>query len=104
MTDEDVFDQAARLPAPSARAAYLAIAGGDDARRRRAIEALLAAHDGAGSFLERPALTAAHVPAPAGPTEQAGAQVGPYRLLQVIGEGGMGVVWMAEQKEPVRRM
>src|SRR5262249_18251399 len=38
------------------------------------------------------------------PAEKSGMRIGPYKLLEQIGEGGMGVVWMAEQQEPVRRL
>src|SRR5262249_61117181 len=70
--------------------------------RRRAMERLLGAHGEAGSFLRT---------GPGGPTsavdcavgERPGAVIGPYKLLQQIGEGGMGTVYMAEQAEPVRR-
>ncbi len=76
---------------------------GDDAELRDAVEVLLA----------RPRTSrelSRHGP-PAGPaptldqpiTEKPGTQIGPYKLLQQIGEGGMGVVYMAEQKEPVKR-
>jgi WD40 repeat protein/serine/threonine protein kinase len=75
---------------------------------------LLQAHDNAGSFLDKPAMpdaaTGAYTPnpssdasAPSTPTEQAGSCIGPYKLLQLLGEGGMGSVYMAEQEQPVRR-
>ena len=77
-------------------------------RRRRPAPAGRAAccdaHDQAGSFLERPGRRPPTVddrrPAAA---ESPGTVIGPYKLLQQIGEGGMGAVYMAEQTEPVRR-
>ena len=91
---------------PAERAAYLSEAcAGDDSLRQR-VEKMLAAQVDAGSFLEAPP---AAVVAPAEPTidqtvtEKVGTQIGPYKLLQQIGEGGFGVVYMAEQTEPVRR-
>jgi eukaryotic-like serine/threonine-protein kinase len=98
------------------RAAYLdeACAGAPDVRDR--VEALLRAHGLPGRFLDpdESALTDAlstRSPAPAplvtasygDPTEGLDATIGPYRLLQVIGEGGMGTVYLADQSEPVRR-
>src|SRR5436309_1955337 len=66
-------------------------------------EALLGKHDRAGSFLEEPAVPAvATVDEPA-VSERPGTLVGPYKLLEQIGEGGFGVVFMAEQQQPVRR-
>lgn len=106
MTEETVFSEAIKL-LPTDRAAFLARAcAGDDALRRR-VEVLLAAHDPADSFLEPEALTgpnmesnnSRHIDA----TEQPAARIGPYRLLQQIGEGGMGVVYMADQEHPIRR-
>ena len=103
----NVFNAARRLP-PGRRAAYLAETCADDAALRRRIEALLQADDEAGAFLDGPAA------APVGPgetmrvaavpSEKAGDRIGRYKLLQQIGEGGCGVVYMAEQEEPVRRM
>src|SRR5215831_684348 len=87
---------------PSERAAYLeeACAGDPDLRRR--VEELLQACAGpAGS----PKATGPPGPGVGGvgPPGQPGRRVGPYKLLQQIGEGGMGAVWMAEQEAPVRR-
>ena len=99
------------------RAAYLDEACGDDRGLRDRVEALLRAHDRPGRFLDSGGATDAIDRAdspPSGleilstvphdpPAGRPGAMIGPYRLLQVIGEGGMGTVYMAEQAEPVRR-
>jgi len=100
---ESVFAAVLQKPSAQERAAYLdqACTGNPDLRGR--IEALLNAHDQAGSFLHRlpahPPVTADDRPILARP----GTVIGPYKLLQQIGEGGMGAVYMAEQQEPVRR-
>src|SRR6266699_3460494 len=102
-TDITIFTQALRLP-PEERDPYLDEAcKGDDELRRR-VEALLVAYEHAGNFLGRPA---AGRPARAAQAFQAGEKpgdrIGHYKLLQQIGEGGCGVVYMAEQEAPVRR-
>src|SRR5262245_13809840 len=100
---DQIFAEAlACAPGPD-RTAYLnRICEGDEPLRTR-LERLLRAYGDAQSFLESPAM-----PGNSSPTvdqrlaEQPGALIGPYKLLQQIGEGGMGVVYMAEQSEPVQ--
>jgi serine/threonine-protein kinase len=99
--EEVLFAAALEKPTRAERAAFLEGACGADHALRARLEALLAAHEGSGGVLDAPpsALTAAYRPLTEGP----GTVIGPYKLLQQIGEGGMGVVYMAEQQEPVRR-
>ena len=102
--DIAVFTEALRLP-PEERERYLSEACKGDAEFRRRVEALLQAYEQAGDFLgkpvaERPPKAAAQVIAVA---EKPGDRIGQYKLLQQIGEGGCGVVYMAEQEAPVRR-
>jgi serine/threonine protein kinase len=98
---ETVFAAALDAPSPAARAALLDRACRDNDPLRERVEALLRAHDRAGTFLDSPATTASTRQAT--PGEEPGDRVGPYMLRQQIGEGGMGVVFIAEQNDPVRR-
>jgi serine/threonine protein kinase len=109
---EVIFAQAIAQRAPEERAAYLDGVCGDDAPLRARVEALLKAHDHAGSFmnseasedtLDQPAGKPRRPPHKRDLTEGPGTVIGPYKLLQLIGEGGFGVVYMAEQETPVRR-
>src|SRR5262245_38515285 len=84
---------------PARWSAFLDDACGANADLRCRVEALLAAHRQANSLLDGPA--SATIPETL--SEEAGAVVGPYKLLEQIGEGGFGVVYLAEQTEPVRR-
>ena len=101
---EAIFDAALQLPAER-RADYLQQACGDDTPLRQRVDRLLRAHEEAGGFLEPPAALPPNqtvvVPIPL--MEKPGDKIGRYKLLQQIGEGGCGVVYMAEQEEPVRR-
>jgi eukaryotic-like serine/threonine-protein kinase len=102
--EEAIFQGALQLP-EALRAEYLKHACGGDPSLRDRIAALLKAHEQSGAFLKEPGAPAQQktivVSAPL--TEKAGDRIGRYKLLQTIGEGGCGVVYMAEQEEPVRR-
>ena len=106
---DTIFSEAIDLLDGAKRADYLARACGSDDALRRRVEALVNAHFRAnGSFLEHPGATvdstAAFDPAPddaVGP--EMGTAIGPYTLREQIGEGGMGLVFVAEQTQPVRR-
>jgi serine/threonine-protein kinase len=101
---ESLFSAALAIESPEDRAKYLDQACGSDQLLRARLEELLAAYPKAERFLESPAAGAvATIDEPA-VTERPGTRIGPYKLLEPIGEGGMGTVWMAEQQEPVRRL
>jgi len=101
--DVVVFTEAVRLSGDE-RAEYLERACGGDAKLRQQVEALLKTYVRLGDFLEEPSQKIA-VESRSGtsPGEKIGDRIGRYKLLQQIGEGGCGVVYMAEQEKPVRR-
>src|SRR5262245_34326700 len=103
----DVFLGAAEVASPAERRLFLDRHCGDDVRLRAQVESLLAASEKVGGFLNKPAVQA--LPGSRATVdyepivERPGTQIGPYKLMEQIGEGGMGLVFVAEQQQPVRR-
>jgi tetratricopeptide (TPR) repeat protein len=103
LDEEAIFHAARQIRTPEGRRQYLAQCCGDDTALQARLEALLRVHDEEQSFLQSPVAelraTVDVLPVREGP----GTVLGPYKLLEQIGEGGFGTVFLAEQQQPVRR-
>jgi eukaryotic-like serine/threonine-protein kinase len=101
LDEEAIFQGARAIDNGEARRRFVAEAcAGDDALRNR-VDALLAEQDQLGSFLDVSPAAVATIERPV--CERLGKQIGPYKLLQELGQGGMGAVFLAEQQQPVKR-
>jgi serine/threonine-protein kinase len=101
--EKAIFNAARQIADSAARDEYLAQACGDDIPAIQRIRDLLRIHEQERSFLESPPAGLESNAAVPLMIEQPGAVIGPYKLLQQIGEGGFGVVFLAEQERPVKR-
>jgi WD40 repeat protein/serine/threonine protein kinase len=103
-----IFNTARAMPGPEERRLYLDSVCGSNKPLRARIEALLRVHDQEAHFLEAPAVTLPTRTDPVTRTDRfgregPGTQIGPYKLVEQIGEGGFGAVFLAEQQHPIRR-
>jgi serine/threonine protein kinase/Flp pilus assembly protein TadD len=96
----EIFHEANAMPAGKERERYVLEACGNDVSLHEEVTALLAAHGRAGAFMAGGFGDSVTLPFPAPEVRD---RIGPYTLLEKIGEGGFGVVWVAEQTVPVKR-
>ena len=102
--EETIYSAALKISSLEERTTYLKKACGEDKELLERVQALLRAHEQAGDFLEVPPFIAKEVTLDEVPIREGpGTVIEPYKLLEKIGEGGMAMVYMAEQEHPIRR-
>src|SRR5262249_46840851 len=103
LDEKAIFNVAREIASADARAEYLRHACGTDSSLLERVQVLLRAYEGQASFLESSPIIGVSQTIDQRVAETPGTVIGPYKLLQQIGEGGMGTVFMAEQTQPVQR-
>jgi serine/threonine protein kinase len=100
--ERQIFEKAIEIEAPDERAAYVRRECGDNIALIERVNALLRAHDQIDFLPPHPGDEGMTSPEST-PSQKPGAMMGPYKLLEKLGEGGFGEIWVAQQKEPVKR-
>src|SRR5262249_45399154 len=98
MIEEELFHRALEMPTLGEQLAYLDQVSADQPELRQRVERLLRSHQQKDSFLDTGGTSDKPM------AECAGTVIGSYKLIEQIGEGGMGAIWMAQQTEPVKRL